>query len=272
MHALGTIVRTLPVLVLAAFLGAAQDQCLLVQTAPSSAPGKLAPSEPKHSFGEVFRGETVRHTFVLTNKGPGDLTINEVRAGCTCSSAKMTIGGRALTVEETAKARQLGTLKVGEHAELEVVLDTLDSGYAARDGLVLKCVQVFHNDPATSPLTLTLEANLVTPFTLEPGALDLGRVRQGQTAKVSCILSGGRLGEFKVLGIRPPNDDIVKVTFERFPGDSSAPPRYRLAADLLASAKVGTHVNHVELEIDHPRVKTISIPVRAVVELAGPSR
>jgi hypothetical protein len=264
--------RTLPVLLLAAFLGLVQEKGPPPPKTPTRAPGRLVPSESMHSFGEVFRGETVCTTFVLTNQGPGDLTINEVRTCCTCSSAAMTIAGRKLTTEETAKAKQLGTLKADEHAELEVVLDTLDPGCGAHDGRVTKYVSIYHTDPGANPLTLSLEANLVTPYTLEPAALDFGRVRQGQDAKVNCVLSGGRLGEFKILGTKLANDDLVKVAFERLPGEADAPATYRIEASLLPSATVGAHVNHVELEIDHARVKAISIPVRAVVELAGPSR
>jgi len=236
-----------------------------VAQSQANAPGRLVPNEYKHSFGEVWRGETVSTTFVLRNDGLGDVNLREIRCGCTCSAARIEIGGRQWSFDETQDAKQIGTLKPGETADLEVVLDTLDPGCACRDGLVTKRVSVFNDNPSMNPLVLTLEADLVTPYTVDPPRLDFGTVKQGETAKATCVVSSDRLGDFRIVKSTSVPDGIVTVTVA--PLSREAPARaYRVEADLLPSASPGRYQTSVELRLDHPRVRAIVIPISAIVD------
>jgi len=129
-----------------------------------------------------------------------------------------------------------------------------------------KLVRVFTNDPTLNPLILTIEAKVVTPFTLEPEKLDFGKVKRGHSATASAILKGGKLGDFKINEAHSPNTEIMSVKFEKIGGDDVTIPTYRVDAELLPSAPLGSFVNHIELLIDHDRVKSISIPLQAIVE------
>jgi HYDIN/CFA65/VesB family protein len=235
--------------------------------APSSGPpGKIECDSYKHSFPEAFRGEKLHHAFILKNSGAGDLTLQEIRNSCSCSAAELHIHDKVLTQEEIKRSKLLGVLKPGETAELDVELKTADTSMPGHDLPITKLVRVFSNDPTMNPLILTLEAKLVTPFTLEPERMDFGKVKHGHSAKASVVLQGGKLGDFKVNAAHSPNEEFMKVAFEKVGGDDVTAPSYRIDAELLPSMQLGSYVNHIELLIDHERVKSISIPLQAVVE------
>src|SRR5262249_1911905 len=100
------------------------------------------------------------------------------------------------------------------------------------------------------------------------------RVKHGREASASVLLGAGKLGELKILAVKSPNEEIVKVTCVKVEG--AATPTYKVEAKLLASAPLGAFRNRVELDIDHERVKEASIPVSAIgeanVSLTGNAR
>jgi hypothetical protein len=238
------------------------------QPEPSNGPpGKIEADSYKYSFPEAFRGEKLQHTFKIRNSGSGDLTLQEIRNSCSCSAASLHIHDKVLTQDEIKRSKQLGVLKPGETAEIDVELKTAETATPGHDLPMTKLVRVFTNDPTLNPLILTLEAKLVTPFTLEPEKMDFGKVKHGHSAKASALLKGGRLGDFTINAAHSPNTEIMSVAYEKISaGDDMTPPSYRIDAELLASAPLGSYVNHIELLIDHDRVKSISIPLQAVVE------
>lgn len=235
--------------------------------APSSGPpGKIECDSYKHTFPEAFRGEKLRHTFTLKNAGTGDLTLQEIRNSCSCSAAELHIHDKVLSSDDIKRSKMLGVLKPGETAQLDIELKTGESSLPGHDLPMTKLVRVFSNDPTLNPLILTIEAKLVTPFTLEPERMDFGKVKHGHAAKASVVLQGGRLGDFKITDAHSPNTEIMKVSYEKIAGDDVTIPSYRIDAELLPGMQLGSYVNHIELFIDHERVKTISIPLQAIVE------
>jgi hypothetical protein len=237
-------------------------------TPNKAAGGQVSVDEPTHDVGEILRGETVSHTFRLTNSSATDVTLFEVRVCCTCVSAAMTIGEKRMTTAETAACKLIGTLKPKEHADLTLTLDTLDDGCGGKDGSIWKSVRVYFSDRATSPLTLSVVGNLTTPYTLEPTALSLGTVKQGQSATASCVLAGMKLGDFKVTRVRP-SDDFVKVSVERVLESPTSIHSFRVTAELLPNAPIANYQGRAILDLDHPRVRAIIIRYSVVVEAAS---
>lgn len=260
-----TGLRAAVAIFLATLAGAAQNGPAPAPAVPRVAGGKLTPSEVRFVAGEILRGETVAHTFTLTNTGTGDLTINEVRACCTCTAAAIKIGGKSLSPAETAACKQLGTLTPGEKAEVTFTLDTLDSGCGGKDGPISKSLNVYSTDASATPLALSIDGNLVTPYKVEPARLDLGPASPKECAKASCILSSDRLGEFKVLKATCPTEGLVKVTFARESTVTAPSVAYDVDAELLSSARAGVYQSAVTLAIDHPRVKAIVVPISVTV-------
>lgn len=240
--------------------------------APAAPVGTLTPSEFTYAAGEILRGETVSHTFVLNNTSVGDVTINEVRACCTCATAAIKLGGKSLNAEETAKCKQIGTLKPGERTELTFTLDTLDSGCGGKDGPIVKSVSVYHTGATTSPLSLSIAGELVTPYKVEPARLDFGTVREGDAKHASCVVSSDRLREFKVLKATCSTEGLVNVTFTREATPKAPIVAYRVEAEMQSTARLGAYQTLVALTLDHPRVKAIVIPLGATVRAPAMDR
>ena len=241
------------------------------QACPTSTPpplavpaGQLSVEEITHDVGEILRGETVSHTFKLTNTSGSDVTLFEVRACCTCMTAAMTIGKKHMTAAETAACKLLGTLKPKEHASLVLTLDTLDDGCGDKDGATWKAVRVYFSDRSASPLTLSIAGSLVTPYTIEPAGLHFGTVKQGQAAATACVLTGTKLGDFKVSRVRPLGD-FFKAFVERVSDSPTASSAFRVTAELLPTAPVSNYHGRVVLELDHARVRAIVVPLSVVI-------
>ncbi|MEK7821989.1 MAG: DUF1573 domain-containing protein, partial [Planctomycetota bacterium] len=93
-------------------------------------PGKiprLTVPESIHSFGQIYRGEKVRHHFLLKNAGEAELEIRRVRASCGCTAA-----------EPSQKV-----VPPGGEAHVEVTFDSKNFV-----GKVTKTVMVDTNDPS----------------------------------------------------------------------------------------------------------------------------
>jgi type II secretory pathway pseudopilin PulG len=243
---------------------APQDCPPSTPTPIKAAGGQVSVDEFTHDVGEILRGETVTHTFRLTNTSATDITLFEIRVCCTCVSAAITIGEKRMTAAETAACKLVGTLKPEEHADLTLTLDTLDDGCGGKDGSILKSVRVYLSDRAASLLTLSVVGNLTTPYTLDPIGLRFGTVQQGQAATASSVLTGTQLGNFKVSKTQSPSD-FVKVTVERVSESPTTPNSVRITAELLPSAPIANYQGRLVLELIHPSVRAIVVPLSVLV-------
>src|SRR3990167_7087858 len=107
-----------------------------MSSAESATPGKtprLTVPESLHSFGQIYRGEKVRHHFILRNAGEAELEIRKVRPSCGCTAA-----------EPSQKV-----VPPGGEAYVEVTFDSKNFV-----GRVTKTVMVDTNDPSEPTHTL----------------------------------------------------------------------------------------------------------------------
>ena len=217
-------------------------------------------------FGVVFRGERLTSSFTLANRGDADLVIEKITAECTCTASRFTIDGRSLEEAELKSARQLGVLSPGEEAQLEVVLRTAVAMGPGDEKVISKSIRVHSNDPARAIFKLAIKATMISPFTVEPKALDFGVVRKGAAAKCAAVIWSDQLGDFPITGVSVPQPDRLAVKATRVETKPGLPPTWRVEAELLPAAPIGTVEGHVDLAVDHPRVKEIRLLVRWVVE------
>jgi hypothetical protein len=127
---------------------------------------KLVLQQNTFDFGDIKQGETVSHTFVLSNSGGDLLKISNVKASCGC----------------TAAAPEKNELAPGESTNLVVKFNS-----TGRQGKQTKTVRIFSNDPQNSEMLLTITGNVV--LNTESGSLpkiffpetqhDFGQVKEG---------------------------------------------------------------------------------------------
>ncbi len=236
--------------------------------APQLEPGmvpRLEVDSYKAEFGTVYRGEKLHHTFQLKNSGQSDLVVQEIRNSCACAAGKLTLDDETWNEEELRDAKRLGILSPGETAELEVELKTAKATLPGKDTLLSKVIRIYTSDPARNPVTLTLEATMISPFTIEPESFDFGMVRKGAGAKQEAILWSDQLGDFKITQATSGNPELLTVTVTRV-DRADVPPTWKITAEISPAAALGSFASHVELTVDHERVKEIVIPVHLTVE------
>lgn len=128
---------------------------------------KLIIQQNSFDFGAIKQGETVSHTFILTNSGGDLLKINNVQASCGC----------------TAAVPEKNELAPGESTNLPVRFNS-----TGRMGNQVKTVKIFSNDPQSPEMTITISGNVVAgeqsgavPTIYFPDTQhDFGKVSEGQ--------------------------------------------------------------------------------------------
>lgn len=131
---------------------------------------KLVIQQNSFDFGAIKQGETVSHTFVLTNSGGDLLKINNVQASCGC----------------TAASPEKSELAPGESTNLTVKFNS-----TGRMGNQVKTVKIFTNDPQSPEMKITISGNVVTgeqsegvPTIYFPEVQhDFGQVIEGEKVK-----------------------------------------------------------------------------------------
>jgi len=232
---------------------------------PAVAP-RLEVDSYKVDFKTVYRGENLKHTFKLRNSGHSDLTVNEIRNSCACAASRLRIDGRTIEEKELKESKRLGVLAPGEEAELDVELKTAVAPTPGKDAPLSKPVRIYTNDPARAVTVLTLEATMISPFTVEPERFDFGVLRKGAGATLSATLRSDQLGDFTVTQATSPNPELMQVRFEPIAATTAAERAFRIDVEVSAAAPLGSFASHVELALSHDRVKAIVIPVHLNIE------
>jgi len=133
---------------------------LVVSVALAGSSGWATPTisvdEATYDFGSALEGETVVHTFVLTNTGDAVLEIEQVRPSCGC----------------TATILSQRTLDPGDSVELRASLHT--DGYGGYK--ISKSITVLSNDPEHPEVLLQLTGMIIEqhPYGLPADELNQG--------------------------------------------------------------------------------------------------
>lgn len=108
-------------------------------TMPTAPLTNVALSENSHNFGDVKKGESVEHTYEITNTGNNPLIISEVKPACGCTAPDYT--------KEPIMPGQKGKI-------------TLKFDSTNFEGMQQKQAEVFANVEA-SPILIMFTANVV---------------------------------------------------------------------------------------------------------------
>ncbi len=148
----------------------------------------LSLPETVFNFGTVFQGETVRHTFIVSNSGDAPLTIDKVNSSCGCTAA--------LVSAKVLAARATGELQT-----------SFDSTRFRGD--VSKTVYLYTNDPARPVAQLEIKGKVLTEVTLEPQLVNFGTVSTQRTAKTSIRLVNRGPREVRLAGLETTSPELT---------------------------------------------------------------
>jgi hypothetical protein len=141
------------------------------QIQPAAVGPKIVCDQPGYSFGEVWAGEKIEHTYVIRNTGTAPLLIpaNGVRPSCGC----------------TVAGKFDDKIEPGQEGRIPVALNT-----EHQRGQVAKQVTVESNDPITPRLVLTLSGSVKTAVSMDPpGGASWGAYRAGSPDAITVKLT-----------------------------------------------------------------------------------
>ncbi len=196
--------------------------------------------------GTVSRGDKVEQTFRIRNEGEATLEVTDVKPACGCT-----------VVDFDSRIGPGGT------GELVATLDT-----KGMRGPVAKTVQVFTNDPRNPRLELVLKADVRSYVEAAPGYARFLAVRGKGAETMTQTLWSEVPGEFAIRRARSPygfiDVDVREASEEeRVAGKEGRQWIVEIALDPMAPD--GQFADFVTLDIDHPRLRQMRIPVSGFV-------
>jgi len=116
----------------------------------------------EYDWGEIgISGGNAEHVFVIGNRGEGPLELAHVLTSCSCTSAKITIAGKASPYFGMhSSSSWVGELQPGQTAELLVIFDPLFHGPDAL-GPIERFIAVETSDSENPRLEFKLTGNVV---------------------------------------------------------------------------------------------------------------
>jgi hypothetical protein len=211
-------------------------------------PPKITCGEYRHDFGKISSGEQLHTSFTLRNEGEGDLVIVKVGVQCHCTLPKLKLPDRELSGRQLNAEQEYGTLKPGEEATLDCNVDTAGIG-----GVMHKRIDVYTNDLARSPLSITLTAVVENPFRFTPASVNLVTGR-GTPVERTVRMASIDQGKFAITGhsMKEPAPWSVEYHEVAPRGDEQCAWEVTLTSRTdLPSAEYG---GKLTLELDHPRL------------------
>ena len=213
----------------------------------AESPGPTAIAlETIKDFGIVNKGQRVTHEFQVRNAGDTVLEITEVRPSCGC------------TVAEYDK-----TIEPGQIGKITATVDTRNF-----KGGIAKSVRVFTNDADNPQIDLVIKANVRSQVEVDPGyARFVAVYGEPQKTSVQSVWSDEHR-DLEILKAESPYR-FVKVGYreaeegERLRGVKGR--QWQIEVELDKNAPVGPMADFIVLTTDHPKLKTMRIPISGFV-------
>jgi len=197
-------------------------------------------------FGVVNKGQRVTHEFQIRNDGDAVLRITDVKPSCGCTVADF---------DKTVDAGAIGKVKA--------TVDTRNF-----KGGIAKSVRVYTNDSANPQIDLVIKANVKSQIEVDPGyARFIAVYGEPQKTSVQSVWSGDR-DDLKILKVESPYP-FVKVAHREAADDEKGRgvrgPQWQVEVSLDKNAPVGPIADFIVLTTNHPKLKTLRIPVSGFV-------
>jgi hypothetical protein len=197
-----------------------------------------------HDFGSVPRGAKLLHRFKITNIYAVEMQIADIRASCTCGSAKET--------KKVLKPREVGYIEV-----------TMDTTRFAGPKTISIFVTV--GPEYTSTAELKVSANSRADVVFNPAQVTLGVVPRGQaSAKQEVDVEYAGTLDWKITEIKT-NNAPIEATFKewyRKPGQVG----YKITVGLKVDAPVGPVKEEIFVKTTDPNCPLLPVLVEATVQ------
>lgn len=209
----------------------------VVANASATAP-RLVVTDRVFDFGTVQKGTSLRHDFIIHNRGNAPLDISEVRPACGCTTA----------------GEWTRTLAPGASGSIPVKFDS-----AQFSGPITKTVTVISNDPATPETVLEIKGIVRSPVMVSnPVIIFPALTDPTQSATRSVTIRHEIEGALKLSDLTCDKPNFKPVLKEIVPGRD-----FELQVTTVPPFESGTHTARIALKTSNADMPTII--VQAVV-------
>lgn len=218
----------------------------LAATVAQESKPQAVPVEPVKDFEIVPKGEEIRHVFKIKNEGDAALELVDVTPSCGC------------TVAEFDK-----TIAPGTTGQVEVKVDT-----ASLAGPIAKPISVFTNDPDNPKIQLVVKAEIKPYLGVRPGYARFIYVQGEEIRPIPQVVWAEDGSDIEVVDVKTPYDYLtvkrhVAKEDERNPDYPGK--QWVFEVHLDPYAPIGALRDYVEVALDHPKQKTVRIPISGFV-------
>ncbi len=212
----------------------------------TAAAPKAVVAETIKDLGVIPKGDKATAVFTISNEGTADLEIHEVRAACGCTVASFD-----------------GRIAAGKTGKVTAVIDTTNL-YGANS----KSLTVFTNDPTNPTIVLTIKSDVKPYLAASPGYARFNTVRYEKEGTITQNLWAEDGNDFKVIKVEAPYS-FMRAAFREAKDDENIDRgkgrQWLVDLTLDSDAPVGALTKHLVITTDHPRQKTVKIPVSGFV-------
>ena len=192
--------------------------------------------EPEFFFGQATNTLTITHEFILSNEGSFPLFIRAVRTDCGCVASKLAND----------------TLAPGESAALKVKFDL-----KGRSGRQVRRIIIESNDRNQPRLILMLAGEAIAPLEIIPDQIYWGNIHVSAPVEKSCEIKFSEGDESYINSVVPPMPcfaaELITIKPRR---------HYKIIVRTLPPLKEGLLQSSLKVITDHPRFRTIEIPMQ----------
>ncbi len=207
---------------------------------------RAVPVEPVVDFEIVPKGEPIHHVFEIKNEGDAPLELTDVKPACGCTVAQFD-----------------RVIAPGKTGRVTIKLETANFG-----GPISKPVAVFTNDPANPKIQLVVKAEIRPYLGVKPGYARFIYVQGEQLRPIPQVLWADDGSDINVLDVKAPYDYIRveyrEATEEEREVDHQG-KQWAFQVHLDPEAPVGALRDYVEVMTDHPKQKSMRIPISGFV-------
>lgn len=218
----------------------------LASTVAEEGGPRAVPVEPIKDFQVVPKGEMIHHVFEIRNEGSGPLELTDVKPACGC------------TVAEFDKA-----IEPGKTGKVTVTVETVNFA-----GPIAKPISVFTNDPLNPKLNLVVKADIKPYLGVQPGYARFIYVQGEKLKPITQVIWASDGSDIEVLDVKSPHDYITvekRPAKEEERNEDFQGKQWAVDVHLDPQAPIGALRDYVEVFVNHPKQKTVRIPLSGFV-------
>lgn len=204
-----------------------------------------------YDIGLIDNDNYARGEVWVYNRGTAPLKISRITTSCNCTEGQMANdviapGGKSIM------RVTVNPLRIHNRFESHKILT------------------IHSNDPNNTTIQVAVSASVDPEFTIDPPSFDFGIVPKGKGAQKTIVIRQAKTDSFEIVGSRiVALDNVFDYRVEERPAAEWRSPgirEYLVTAVVLDSARMGSHVNQLEITTNLKRVEKYNIAIRAQVE------